>query len=205
MTLAGRACTRYCTSWPRFTGSVNDAANYLGINAIYLQRLANDSKTSPSEDVRKKLGLQRIVSYVRGNMTLLERRRVRVRPAGVATTVSLGVGVIATKALPAEVPEQKSDKVLIALHYRPGMVTSDLAVMLATMPSTLLPTLRVMALKGTIESAPASPTRGASLLWKLTHEGAKAAVFALHRERKHRPKSTFVGGLNPWTGAKVRK
>lgn len=47
-------------------GSVKDAANYLGVNAIYLQRLANDSKTSPSEDVLKKLGLQRIVSYVRG-------------------------------------------------------------------------------------------------------------------------------------------
>lgn len=47
-------------------GSVKDVANYLGVNGVYLQRLANDSKTSPSEDVLKKLGLQRIVSYVRG-------------------------------------------------------------------------------------------------------------------------------------------
>lgn len=138
-------------------------------------------------------------------MTLLERRRARVRPAGVATMASLGAGVIATKALPAEVPEQKSDKVLIALHYRSGMRTSDLAVMVATMPATLLPTLRLMALKGIIESEPVSHTREASLMWKLTHDGAKAAVYALHRDRKSRPKTTFVGGRNPWTGAKMRR
>ena len=47
-------------------GTVRDVANHLGVNAIYLQRLANDSKASPSEDVLKKLGLQRIVYYVRG-------------------------------------------------------------------------------------------------------------------------------------------
>ncbi len=46
-------------------GSVTEVANRLGVNAIYLHRLANGSKTSPSEDVIKKLGLRRIVSYVR--------------------------------------------------------------------------------------------------------------------------------------------
>ena len=34
-------------------------------DGAYLHRLANGSKTSPSEDVIKKLGLRRIVSYVR--------------------------------------------------------------------------------------------------------------------------------------------
>ena len=34
-------------------------------DGAYLHSLANGSKTSPSEDVIKKLGLRRIVSYVR--------------------------------------------------------------------------------------------------------------------------------------------
>ena len=46
-------------------GSVKEVANRLGVNATYLHRLANGSKTSPSEDVIEKLGLRRIVSYVR--------------------------------------------------------------------------------------------------------------------------------------------
>ena len=46
-------------------GSIKEVANHLGVGAAYLHRLANGSKTSPSEDVIKKLGLRRIVSYVR--------------------------------------------------------------------------------------------------------------------------------------------
>lgn len=102
-----------------------------------------------------------------------------------------------------EVPDYKADKVLIALHHRPGMTTGDLGVMVATMPLTLLPILQAMAAKGVVKGEPISPEKGSSMLWKLTYEGAKAAVFALHRERKARPKSTFVGGCNLWTGAKM--
>ncbi len=46
-------------------GSVKDVANRFGVNAIYLQRLADDSKASPSEELLMKLGLQRIPLYVR--------------------------------------------------------------------------------------------------------------------------------------------
>lgn len=46
-------------------GSVRDVANRLGVNATYLQRLADDSKASPSEELLTKLGLQRIPLYVR--------------------------------------------------------------------------------------------------------------------------------------------
>lgn len=46
-------------------GSVKDVANRFGVNATYLQRLADDSKASPSEELLMKLGLQRIPLYVR--------------------------------------------------------------------------------------------------------------------------------------------
>lgn len=46
-------------------GSVREVANRFGVNAIYLQRLAQDSKASPSEELLTKLGLQRISLYVR--------------------------------------------------------------------------------------------------------------------------------------------
>lgn len=46
-------------------GSIKEVANHLGVGAAYLHRLASGSKMSPSEDVIKKLGLRRIVSYVR--------------------------------------------------------------------------------------------------------------------------------------------
>lgn len=46
-------------------GSVREVANRLGVNAIYLQRLAEDSKASPSEELLTKLGLQQIPLYVR--------------------------------------------------------------------------------------------------------------------------------------------
>ena len=46
-------------------GSIKEVANRLGVNATYLHRLASGGKTSPSEDVLKKLGLRRIVSYER--------------------------------------------------------------------------------------------------------------------------------------------
>lgn len=125
-------------------------------------------------------------------------RRTRLRSAAMPTPTELPRGD------PVEVPDYKADKVLVALHHRPGMVTSDLAVMVATMPLTLLPILQAMAAQGVVKGEPINPERGSSMLWKLTHEGAKAAVFALHRERKKRPKSTFVGGTNLWTGAKMR-
>ncbi len=131
-------------------------------------------------------------------MTLPARRRVRVRSQAVAasgTVVSLAV----------KVPESKADRVLIALHHRQGMQTDELAVMLATMPVTLLPVLRGMQASGTLLCEPVGPTRGSVLLWKLTNAGAKQAVFALHRDKKNRPRSVFVGGINPWTGAKTRK
>ena len=131
-------------------------------------------------------------------MKLPTRRRVRVRSQAVAasgTVVSLAV----------KVPESKADRVLIALHHRHGMQTDELAVMLATMPVTLLPILRGMQASGTLLCEPVGPTRGSVLLWKLTNAGAKQAVFALHRDKKNRPRSVFVGGINPWTGAKTRK
>ena len=131
-------------------------------------------------------------------MTLPARRRVRVRSQAVAasgTVVSLTV----------KVPESKADRVLIALHHRQGMQTDELAVMLATMPVTLLPVLRGMQASGALLCEPVGPTRGSVLLWKLTNAGAKQAVFALHRDKKNRPRSVFVGGINPWTGAKTRK
>lgn len=46
-------------------GSVKDVANRFGVNATYLQRLADDSKASPSEELLTKLGLRRIPLYVR--------------------------------------------------------------------------------------------------------------------------------------------
>lgn len=131
-------------------------------------------------------------------MNLPARRRVRVR------SVAVVVGVSQTPTA-EPVPEAKADKVLIALHHRPEMPTEDLAVMLATMPLTVLSVLRSMAGSGLLDSAPSGPGKGASLVWKLTTHGAKQAVFAIHRDRKARPRSTFVGGINPWTGAKMRK
>ena len=131
-------------------------------------------------------------------MKLPTRRRVRVRSQAVAasgTVVSLAV----------KVPESKADRVLIALHHRQGMQTDELAVMLATMPGTLLPVLRGMQASGALLCEPVGPTRGSVLLWKLTNAGAKQAVFALHRDKKNRPRSVCVGGINPWTGAKTRK
>lgn len=105
---------------------------------------------------------------------------------------------------PVAVPDDKADKVLVALHHRPGMGSHELAVMVSTMTPTLLPMLKVMEAKGAIKSEPATLLRGSSLVWKLTQAGAKEAVFAIHRAKKTGPKSTFVGGLNPWTGAKMR-
>lgn len=124
------------------------------------------------------------------------RRRVRVRSQATAAAV-VGVAV--------KVPDSNADRVLIALHHRQGMQTDELAVMLATMPVTLLPVLSGMQASGALLCEPVGPTRGSVLLWKLTNAGAKQAVFALHRDKKNRPRSVFVGGINPWTGAKTRK
>lgn len=45
-------------------GSIKDLAYLLGLNATYLQRLADGSQTSPSAEVIAALGLQRITHYV---------------------------------------------------------------------------------------------------------------------------------------------
>lgn len=157
-----------------------------------MKSISND----PSQE-----GLYAVSHQVRTTL----QRRVRVRSAGVTTMAALEARAVAPKTPPEEVPEQKSDKILIALHFRSEMPTSALALLLATMPVTLLPALKSMEHHGTVESKPESPAKGAPLVWKLTQAGAKAAVFALHRDRKNRPKTVFVGGNNPWTGAKMRK
>lgn len=105
----------------------------------------------------------------------------------------------------APVPEAKTDKVLIALHHRPEMTTEGLAVMLATMPALVSHVLQSMLDSGLIESTTYRRSGAVIVDWKLTTHGAKQAVFALHRDRKARPKTTFIGGINPWTGAKMRK
>lgn len=108
------------------------------------------------------------------------------------------------RGTPVVVPDDKADKVLIALHHRPGMGSHELAVMVSTMIPTLLPMLEVMKARGAIRSEPATLVRGSSLVWNLTQSGAKEAVFAIHRARKKGPKTTFVGGFNPWSGAMMR-
>lgn len=45
-------------------GSLRAAARVLGIDHAYLWRLQNGGKIVPSDDVLKKLGLKRVVTYV---------------------------------------------------------------------------------------------------------------------------------------------
>lgn len=104
----------------------------------------------------------------------------------------------------AAVQQDKADKVLIALHHRQELGTHELAVMVSTMQPTLIPLLNAMEADGAIKSEPSTLIRGSALTWKLTHDGAKEAVFAIYRAKKTGPKSTFVGGTNLWTGAKMR-
>lgn len=46
-------------------GGVRAAAKALGIDFGYLSRLANGTKTNPSDEVLRKLGLRRVVTYER--------------------------------------------------------------------------------------------------------------------------------------------
>lgn len=46
-------------------GSLREAADILQIDAGYLSRLRSGEKTEPSDEVLRKLGLRRVVSYER--------------------------------------------------------------------------------------------------------------------------------------------
>lgn len=47
--------------------SLRHMADMLGIDAGYLSRLRSGEKTEPSEEVLRKLGLRRVVYYVRSD------------------------------------------------------------------------------------------------------------------------------------------
>ncbi len=46
-------------------GSLREASKQLEIDVAYLSRLKNGKKTNPSDEVLRKLGLCRVVSFVR--------------------------------------------------------------------------------------------------------------------------------------------
>lgn len=46
-----------------YAGGIRAAAKALGIEFSYLSRLANGTKTNPSDEVLAKLGLRRVVTY----------------------------------------------------------------------------------------------------------------------------------------------
>lgn len=55
-------------------GSLRAAARVLQIDHGYLSRLQDGEKTEPSDDVLRKLGLRRVVTYVRRSKRELPQR-----------------------------------------------------------------------------------------------------------------------------------
>lgn len=51
----------------RMECSLRHMADMLGIDHTYLHRLRTGEKTEPSDEVLRKLGLRRVVYYVRAN------------------------------------------------------------------------------------------------------------------------------------------
>lgn len=51
----------------RMQCSLRHMADQLGIDAGYLSRLRSGEKTEPSDEVLRKLGLRRVVYYVRAD------------------------------------------------------------------------------------------------------------------------------------------
>lgn len=107
-------------------------------------------------------------------------------------------------ARPAGVTQERIDLVLAALHIRKEANTWELASLLSTHHVVIAPLLQHMVGQQLLAETVSKPESGPIPSWKLTFLGAKEAVPAFYRVRASRPRTTFVGGMNPWTGVRMR-
>lgn len=102
----------------------------------------------------------------------------------------------------------EEDALLVALHYHRELSYEDTRKYTRLSESRLLSLVRKLRAAGHLESVrkvSADAANKRRMLLKLTAEGARHAIFSLHRKKQASARTTFAYGINPWTGAKVRK